>query len=63
MSLLDKTGPQGKGPLTGGKQGYCAGFENPEERFSGEASEKGRGRRHRRHRRRHTDGSASERVA
>ena len=25
----DRTGPRGRGPLTGRKRGYCAGYDQP----------------------------------
>jgi len=39
----DRTGPQGTGPMTGRKMGYCTGDENPDYGFRG-----GFGRRARR---------------
>ena len=29
MPSGDRTGPRGKGPLTGRKRGYCAGYDQP----------------------------------
>jgi len=29
MPLGDRTGPEGRGPMTGRRRGFCAGFDEP----------------------------------
>lgn len=43
MPHRDRNGPTGKGPMTGRRTGYCAGYEIPE--HTGRGSEWGYGRR------------------
>jgi len=40
----DKTGPQGSGPMTGRRMGYCTGSDNPGNELSGRNSGRGFGR-------------------
>lgn len=42
--LGDKTGPEGRGPLTGRGAGFCAGFPTPGYMNSGRGRGLGRGR-------------------
>ena len=43
MARGDKTGPDGRGPLTGRGLGYCAGYDEPGYTAGGASFRRGRG--------------------